>query len=107
MGQIETFEAQSADGQMNVVVMNTGGVVSEFTIAVAECTTGTMRVPAQTQSLRAGASSALLFDIRVDHMEDLQGQQCTCTLLDSEMGVLDTMTVMFNTTKTQVPQSTL
>jgi len=100
---IETFEAMSREGVLNVQIRNTGAVQSAYTVTIPTCSVGIHEIPAQYTTLCAGCSGS--FKIRVMTMFTTdKSSTCQVVLLDSQSRETDVAVVYFNTTSTAFQQ---
>ena len=98
--ELATFEANSRDGRLRVVVQNIGNVAASFHVSVTACTSGLLPLQARVVSLAPRQITQLVFDV-VSHVSEGRNHNvCNVTLLDALFAVVDSTTVVFNTSAT-------
>lgn len=96
---ISQFAANSKDGSLTVIILNTGGVAAEFHVSVYQCTSGTLPLNAKIAVLGPQQIVSLNFDV-VSFYSAGQSNQCNISLFDALFGLTDSRIIRFNTTPT-------
>jgi|SaaInlStandDraft_6_1057023.scaffolds.fasta_scaffold02991_5 hypothetical protein len=98
---VEDFEALSKNGLLAIVIQNTGSIIADFELSVADCSKGINPVESIITTLEPRYYEALNFTItsRTALTED---HSCTVTMTNSLAEVLDVVTVYFSTESVEV-----
>ncbi|XP_073387331.1 uncharacterized protein [Physcomitrium patens] len=97
---VPTFEAYTRYGQMEVVVQNTGTIVSLYFIQVHACSSGIIDPEEKQETIAPGASATVKFDLEtIDDKANIH--TCKVDLLDSFAVNVFSQICQFQTTQTE------
>ena len=96
--EINSFEAMSTNGLLQVVAANTGLVNADFSVSVTACSFGILAVPELIRTIGFAAQQTFSFTVDTAVIIASPDSGCTVTLKDSLANVLEARVVKFNIT---------
>ncbi|XP_065833247.1 hapless 2-like isoform X2 [Oscarella lobularis] len=92
----EDFEAVSSGGRLMAIVLNTGKVMSDYTVTVSGCSAGIGQIPAKKLTIDAGQSKTVTFILQQFYRKATLSL-CTVSLYDVKFQFMSSMVVNFST----------
>eukprot|EP00033_Pygsuia_biforma_P003888 GCRY01004257.1.p1 GENE.GCRY01004257.1~~GCRY01004257.1.p1 ORF type:complete len:967 (+),score=239.56 GCRY01004257.1:70-2970(+) len=96
---ISNFESSSDDGEMYVMVTNTGSIHADYQVTV-NCSESINILEAQVASIGPLKTKVFEFEIRAETFSSTESN-CTARLYAADATLLDEITVQFNTSETK------
>lgn len=95
---VKDFESVSLDGKVQVEVLNTGYVSSDFYVTITDCSEGIDAIQEKHVTIDPQVTEKLVFKIRTADMDEKETENtCLVKLYDSRRTLVSTRNVSFST----------